>query len=124
MPTAKHILCVVEDPIVRQTKKMVLEHIGFAVMDVGTLREVEYVTSRSAFDLAIIGRSLSEESKRLMADAIRRNVPGTPILEMCNVSPVITGADHVLRSTNPEDLAEMVKMILHVPKTNAIKASL
>jgi DNA-binding response OmpR family regulator len=123
MPAGKHILIVVEDPIVRHTKKMVLEHIGFAVIAVATLREVEYVTGKTGFDLVVVGRSVSEESKRAIADTVRRNLPNTPILEACNVSPVISGADHVLRSSNPEDLAEMVKAILHFPKAQSSKAN-
>lgn len=114
MPFDKQILCIAEDPAVRQTKHMVLEQIGFSVVSVGSLREVEYVSHRSKFDLAIIGRSFAEPVKRSIADSVRRNLPDTPILEMCNVSPVISGADHVLHSHNPEDLAEKVKLILRV----------
>lgn len=112
MLSNKFVLCIVEDPVVRKTKQMVLEHVGANVTAIGTVRELQFLTARSVFDLVIVGRSVGEEAKRKVADAVRRNMPKTPILEICDVSPVITGADHVLHSHDPEDLAEMVKAIL------------
>jgi DNA-binding NtrC family response regulator len=112
VPHTKHILVLAEDAAVRQTKKLVLEHIGFTVSAVATVREFEHVIKITTFDLAILGRTVTDPHKRLAATAIRTRQPNTPILEICNVSPCILNADYVLRSPNPEDLAEMVKAIL------------
>jgi DNA-binding NtrC family response regulator len=114
MPFDKHILSIVEDPSVRRTKHMVLEHIGLNVVSVGSLREVEYVSARSYFDLVLIGRSFSETRKLAIAQVVRLHLPKTPILEMFNHAPVIPGAEHVLNSHDPEDLAETVKEILQI----------
>ncbi len=114
MQASKHILCVAEDPAVRRTKHMVLEQLGFNVVSMGSLEEVEATAAARPLDLAIIGRTFNTTTKRAIAEVIRRRFSHTPILEMCNVSPEIAGADHVLRSPNPEDLAEMVKAILNV----------
>jgi DNA-binding response OmpR family regulator len=116
MPIDKQILSIAEDESVRRTKHMLLEQIGFSVVSVGTLREVEYVINKSKFDLIILGRGVNQTLKRSVADASRRSLPGTPILELCNVSPVITGAEYVLRNPGPDDLAELVKSIFH-PKS-------
>lgn len=116
MPFDKQILCIAEDPAVRQTKQLLLEQIGFSVVAVGTLREVEYVTHRSRFDLVIVGRSFNEALKRSIADTVRRNIPDTPILELCTVSPVISGAEHVLCSPTPEEMADEVRNILRVAR--------
>lgn len=89
-----------------------LEHVGFSVVAVGSLREFEYVLSRSAFDLAILGRTVSEPHKKLATAALRLKQPELAILEICDVSPCIPNPDHVLRSPDPEELAEMVKAIL------------
>ena len=109
---AKHILVLAEDAAVRQTKKLVLEHLGFTVAAVSTVREVDHVTGITTFDLAILGRTVTDPHKQEAAKAIRSRQPNTPVLEICNVSPVVPNADYVLRSPNPEDLAEMVRMIL------------
>lgn len=112
MPFDKQILVFAEDPSVRETKQMVLEHVGFSVVSVGTVREVEYVVSRTIFDLAILGRTVAEPHKIQAAAAIRLKQPNLPILEICTVSPSISNPDHVLRSPDPEDLAAMVKATL------------
>jgi DNA-binding NtrC family response regulator len=111
-PLAKHILVLAEDAAVRQTKKLVLEHLGFTVAAVSTVREVEHVTGITTFDLAILGRTVTDPHKCDAAKAIRTRQPNTPLLEICNVSPCVPNADYVLRSPNPEDLAEMVRTIL------------
>jgi DNA-binding NtrC family response regulator len=108
----KQILVFAEDPIVRHTKQLVLEHLGFSVISVATLRELDYVLAKSLFDLAIIGRTVTDPHKLLAATSIRTKFPNLPILEICNISPCISNPDYVLRSPNPEDLAEMVQSIL------------
>jgi CheY-like chemotaxis protein len=109
---AKHILVLAEDAPVRQTKKLVLEHLGFTVAAVATVRELDHAVKIATFDLAILGRTVSDPHKREAAALLRTKQPNTPILEICNFSPCILNADYVLRSPNPEDLAEMVRVIL------------
>ncbi|HWK30804.1 MAG TPA: hypothetical protein VNR20_01850 [Terriglobales bacterium] len=115
----KHILVLAEDAAVRQTKKLVLEQLGFAVVAVATVREVEHVSGITTFDLTILGRTVSDPHKRDAAKALRTRQPETPILEICNVSPAVLNADWVLRSPNPEDLAAVVKAVLAEKKSAA-----
>jgi DNA-binding NtrC family response regulator len=115
MPVDKQILSIAEDESVRRTKHMLLEQLGFSVVSVGTLREVEYVINKSKFDLIILGRGVNETLKRSVASATRVRLPQIPILEICNVSPVVTGAEYVLRSPSHK-LAERVKSIFHPKK--------
>jgi DNA-binding NtrC family response regulator len=114
MPSSKFILCIAEDPIVRQTKRMVLERVGFNVTSIENVAEAERESSRSKFDLVVVGRSVTREHKGEIASIVRRNLPNTPILEMCDQSPEIAKVDYALHSHNPEDLTEIVKAILHV----------
>lgn len=118
----KHILVLAEDAAVRQTKKLVLEQLGFVVMAVATVREVDHVAGITKFDLAILGRTVSDPHKREAAKALRTRQPETPILEICNFSPCLQNAEYVLRSSNPEDLAAMVRSIL-VEKKSATELS-
>lgn len=111
MVTDKQILVLAEDPLVRHTKQLVLEHIGFTVIGVGTTREVEYACSRTPFNLAILGRTVREPVKLEAAAIIRSKAPKTPILEICNQSPSISSPDYVLYSPEPDELAEKVRAI-------------
>ncbi len=115
MALGKQILVVAEDPAVRHTKQLVLQELGFGVVAVGSLREVEYVASRSVFDLAILGRSVSPTNKTLAAQTLRTKAPNTPILELCDLSPVVPKPDYVLHNSSPEELAAIMREIIPEP---------
>jgi DNA-binding NtrC family response regulator len=112
MPFDKQILIYASDAAVRRTKQLVLEQDAYNVIAVGTVREVEYVTARSVFDLMILGRSVTAGDKIAAAKAFKSRAPEVPILEICNMSPCVDQPDYILRSSNPEDLSEMVDSIL------------
>jgi DNA-binding response OmpR family regulator len=122
MPFDKQLLVIATDPTVRRTKQLLLEELGFSVIAVGTLRELEYVASRSLFDLAILGRSVGDAVKRQAAQIIRLKLPATPILEICNQSHCVDDPDYVLHGFNPEDLADIVRTIFKLPVGKAQKA--
>jgi DNA-binding NtrC family response regulator len=109
----KHILIYASDAAVRRTKQLVLEQDAYNVIAVGTVREVEYVTARSVFDLLVLGRSVSAGDKVAAAKAFKTRAPEVPILEVCDHSPCVDRPDYILRSSDPEDLSEMVDSILH-----------
>lgn len=111
-PVTKQILVISSTESVRRTRELLLSEAGFGVVSVSGSRDLEHVSRRSRFDLAIVGFAYQDEQKQRFADIIRRHCPGTPILEICRVSPVITGAEHVLRSPEPTDLVETTKSIL------------
>jgi len=114
MPSSKHILVYAEDPAVRRTKQLVLESAGFSVMAVGSMREVEYVASRSGFDLVILGRTVAAPLKVMAAQTVKLKLPHTPILELCDLKQCVDNPDYVLHTSNPEDLMAMVKGIFHI----------
>lgn len=111
MPFDKHILVYAEDPAVRRTKQMVLESAGFNVIAVGSMREVEYVASRTIFDLVILGRTVAAPRKIQAAQTVKQKLPNAPILEICDFKPCVDNPDYILDNANPEELTEMVKSI-------------
>jgi DNA-binding response OmpR family regulator len=111
MPFAKHILVYAEDPAVRRTKQLVLESAGFSVIAVGSMREVEYVASRTVFDLVILGRTVAAPLKVLAAQTVKQKLPKAPILEICDFKACVDNPDYVLHNSNPEELMEMVNSI-------------
>jgi DNA-binding response OmpR family regulator len=112
MPSSKQILVYAEDPAVRRTKQLVLESAGFNVIAVGSMREVEYVASRTIFDLIILGRTVRADNKRLAAQTIKLKLPDSPILEICDLKPCVDNPDYVLHTSSPEELVEMVRSLL------------
>jgi DNA-binding response OmpR family regulator len=113
MPSSKHILVYAENPAVRRTKQLVLESAGYNVIAVGTTREVEYVASRTIFDLVVLGRTVDADNKRFAAQVIRQKLPSSPILEICDLKQCVDNPDYVLHTANPEDLMAMVETIFH-----------
>jgi DNA-binding response OmpR family regulator len=107
----KHILVYAENPAVRRTKQLVLESAGYSVIAVGTMREVEYVASRTIFDLVVLGRTVHAENKRFAAQVIKQKLPTSPILEICDLKHCVDNPDYVLQTSNPEDLMAMVNSI-------------
>jgi hypothetical protein len=111
-PIPKQILIVSSTESLRRTRELLFSEAGFGVVSVSGSRDLEHVCRRSRFDLAIVGYAYEDEQKQRFTDIIRRNCPGTPILEICRVSPVITGAEYVLHSPEPMELVNSVQNIL------------
>lgn len=111
-PIPKQILIVSSTESLRRTRELLFSEAGFGVVSVSGSRDLEHVCRRSRFDLAILGYAYEDDQKQRFADIIRLNCPGTPILEICRVSPVISGADHVLHSPEPMELVNSVQNIL------------
>jgi hypothetical protein len=114
MPFDKHILVYAENPAVRRTQELMLKDIGFNVIAVGTMREVEYVASRTIFDLMILAWAVSEENKKRAAQTIKLKIPGVKILEICNLKACVDNPDYTLHTSSPEDLVEMIKSIFNI----------
>jgi DNA-binding NtrC family response regulator len=111
MPSSKHILVYAEHPAIRRTKQLMLEGAGFNVIAVGSIREVEYVTSRSMFDLVILGRTVPPANKSVALQIVKAKIPAARILEICEFEPCVENPDYILKSSDPEELMEMVKSI-------------
>jgi DNA-binding response OmpR family regulator len=113
MPVSpSHILSIASTDSVRTTRELLLREQGFMVVSASTLREISHVCRRSKFDLIVVGHGFEEKAKLAIAEVLRKDAPGTAILEICRVSPVLTHAQHVLRSPEPEDLISEIKTIL------------
>jgi CheY-like chemotaxis protein len=100
----KQVLVLSPTESVRRTRELLLSEAGYAVVSVTGPRDLEFVCRRSRFDLAIIGDAYEPEQKRRFAEIIRHHGPGTPLLEICRISPVIHAPESVLYSSDPTEL--------------------
>ncbi|HUQ49606.1 MAG TPA: response regulator [Terriglobales bacterium] len=113
MPVSpKHILNVAATEALRETRELLLKQMGYLVVSATNIRELSHVCRRSLFDLAIIGHGFDPAKKKRIAAIIRQHCPGTPLLEMCRVSPEIPDSEFVLHGADPQDLVNEVNAIL------------
>lgn len=111
-PIPKQVLIVSSTESLRLTRELLFSEAGFGVVSVNGPRDLEHVCRRSRFDLALVGALFEDNQKLRFAEIIRRYAIGTPILEICRLSPVIPGAEHILFSPEPMELVNAVRNVL------------
>lgn len=108
----KQILNVAGTEALRKTRELMLTQAGFLVISASNTRELSHVCRRTVFDLAVVGHAFEEDQKLKIGETIRQLSPNLPILEICRISPVIPGVEHVLRTPDPAELVREVNRIL------------
>jgi hypothetical protein len=109
---AKQVLILSPVESIRRTRELLITDAGFGAVSVSGTRDLEHVCRRSRFDLVVIGDAYEDSLKQRLAEIVKTHSPGTPILEICRISGVIRGAEHVLYSPEPTELMTTVKGIL------------
>jgi hypothetical protein len=111
-PTVAIVLCTGADPILLKTRKLILEKAGHTVVSARDREMVIAACKDRAIEVAIIGQSLSLESKRSIAACIRQFCPSAKLLELhaAHQSKAIADADAWLEvpAGVPQELAERV----------------
>lgn len=106
------VLCTGKDPSLLRTRKLILERAGHTVITATDRRAVTAACNQHKFDVAVLGQSVSSESKRVIRNLIRQLCPSTKILELyqANSGRTIQDADSWLEVPTdvPQDLAERV----------------
>ena len=74
-------------------------------------RQVELLCRKAHIDALVIVDLHSAEEKLDIARACRRIYPSVPIVEMCEETPCIPNAEHLARSSSPEDLVRFLEGI-------------
>jgi hypothetical protein len=111
-PVSKQVLIVSSTESLRKTRELLFSEAGFGVVSVNGTRDLEHVCRRSRFDIAVVGALFEDAQKQRFAEIIRHYATGTPIMEICRLSPVIPGAEHVLLSPEPTELVNAVRNAL------------
>jgi hypothetical protein len=109
------VLCTGIDPILLETRKLILERAGHTVIPATNPGEVEEVCGKDYFDVAVLGQTLVPESKREIAAIIRRCCPSAKILELYqpHKAKALEDADSWLEvpAAVPQQLAERVALL-------------
>lgn len=106
------VLCTGADPVLLETRKLILELAGHTVISATNQNEVIDACKWRTFDVAVIGQSVSLNSKRVLASLVRQHCPLAKILELhtANQSRTVEDADSWLEvpADVPQELAERV----------------
>lgn len=106
------VLCTGRDPSLLRTRKLILEKAGHTVITATDPRTVAAACQQYRFDVAVLGQSVSPESKRILGGLIRQLCSSVKILELyqANSGPEIQDADSWLEVPTdvPQDLAQRV----------------
>jgi DNA-binding NtrC family response regulator len=76
------VLCTGIDPILMQTRQLILERAGHQVVSAVDERELESACSKHQVDVVVIGQSLSPRMKPRILKLVRENCPSAAILEI------------------------------------------
>lgn len=106
------VLCTGVDKTLLETRRLILEHAGHAVVSVTDEPSLLRACQKQSFDVAVIGQSVSQNSKRRVVSLIREHCPEIKILELYPQfsSRVLPDADAALPVPVdvPKDLADRV----------------
>ena len=106
------VLCTGTDPVLLQTRKLILERAGHTVLTVTNERELVTACNQYDFDVAVVGQAVSFRMKRVLASLVREKCPSIQILELYppHEGKALNDADSWLEApvAAPPDLAERV----------------
>lgn len=109
------VLCTGADPVLLETRKLILEHAGHTVISAMNQQMVTAACNKTKFQVAVIGQSVSSHTKKNIASLVRRYCPSAKILELHQVhqARTIEDADAWLEVPVdvPAELAERVAQL-------------
>lgn len=106
------VLCTGVDPSLIATRKLILELAGHTVVAAMNELQISAACDKHLFEVAVIGQTVSPNTKRMLASVIRSQSPSTKILELYPPyqGRVLENADSWLEVpvVVPRDLADRV----------------
>ena len=119
-PPPKHILTISRDPMLQETRTLLMQSLGYQVTPLlgeAELREFMAQLERPRLDLVLICHSLPEPRRGPVCDALRAAYPQTPILMLYNgYDPTTAKVDGSIQNTgNPQTLVDGITLLLGTP---------
>lgn len=106
------VLCTGIDPLLLQTRRLILERAGHTVFSATDELEVRKACAGKTIDVAVIGQTVSHPQKHRILSLVREYCPGVRVLELYTRphNRVLTDADDWLEvpADIPADLAMRV----------------
>ena len=109
------VLCTGNNPVLMQTRRLILEAAGHSVITATRPSDVVAACKEHVLDVAIVGQSYSANERKSMASMIRQHAPSAKILELyqANQNRAIEDADSWLEvpAEVPQELAQRVEQL-------------
>lgn len=119
------VLCTGADVALLETRKLILEKAGYTVIPAINQPAVLAACKKARFEVAVIGQSVSSNSKKMISAIVRQYCPSAKVLELhqAHQPRTLEDADAWLKvpADVPQQLAERVAALLH-PMRQAKKA--
>lgn len=112
----KRVLSISYDPVLLNTRGMILRQEGYAVESAQTFQDAIELSRNTRFDAVIIGHSIPAEDQREMADEVRKNCPGVLIIALRRRDGErLPFADRALEPHKPEEMVRELRHMLSQP---------
>ena len=115
------VLCTGVDPLLLETRKLILEQAGHTLLEATNTREALAICMQQSIDVVILCQTLRPEGKREMVLAVRQHCPAAKILELYHShhGKALKDADEWMEvpPAVPQDLARCVEELAkHEPR--------
>lgn len=115
------VLCTGVDPLLLETRKLILQQAGHVVIEATNSREAIAICSKQRVDVVLLCQTLRPEGKRAMVVGVRQYCPAARILELYHShhGKALNDADEWLEvpPAVPQDLAKRVEELAkHEPR--------
>jgi DNA-binding NtrC family response regulator len=114
---AASILVYGHDPLLLETRRIILERAGFAVHTTTKFEEFKATACTRAFDLLVLGSSISPDEVDRILPMIHQCVPFSKVLVLANgaLPPPLNSRDEVLSAlAGPNALIDQIGKMLEV----------
>jgi len=110
----KTVLCISDEPIALEMRKLLLEWRGYTVLTAGTRAETLEALARRHVDVVIADYYLSETTGDTVAADIRLIAPHLPVIVYSGASdiPISWATAVVSKPASPEHLFQVIEQVV------------
>lgn len=111
--SGESILYIHYDPELADIRQQVVNRLGYEVTSALGSASARQLAKTRHFDLVIIGHAAPEEERRRMANWLKANLPGVPVLALCpDPFQTVDYGDYQADAHNPDAWLAMVEEAL------------
>lgn len=111
--SGESILYIHYDPDLADIRQQLVNRLGYEVVSAMGSGEARQIARTRRFDLIILGHAAPDEERRKMANWLRANLPGVPVLALCPTPfQAVDYGDYQADAHNPDAWLAMAEEAL------------
>ena len=111
--SGESILYIHYDPELADIRQQLVNRLGYEVISAMGSASARRTARTRRFDLVIVGHAAPEEERRRMANWLKANLPGVPVLALCPAPfQTVDYGDYQADAHNPDAWISMVEEAL------------